>query len=73
MLVSFQRVVVPLLRLVTDRRFLNSPLGQLSNPVLARIADTLCLGRASDCLLQLASAGSITDADPRHKAGEVSC
>lgn len=68
--VSFQRVTVPLLRLVTDRRWLSSPLSALSNPVLARIADTLDFGRVRNCLDQLAAAGSI--ADPAHTPTEVS-
>lgn len=70
-LVSFQRVIVPLLHLVTSRRFLNNPLTELSNPVLARIADTLDPQAVATCLSQLAAAGSIADADPRHTVGEV--
>ena len=67
--VSFQRVTVPLLHLVTSRLWLNSPLTEFSNPVLARMADTLDLQAVAACLSQLSAAGSITDS--RHTQGEV--
>lgn len=43
--VSFQRCVVPLLRLVTAPQLLNSPLTGFVNPVLARVAAKLDLHR----------------------------
>ena len=64
--VSFQRVIVPLLRLVTQPRFSQSTLTQLRNPVLATLHSELPLDRVQQCIAALAATGSITD--PRGSA-----
>ena len=57
--VSFQRVIVPLLRLVTQPRFAHSTLTELRNPVLATIHSLLPLDRVQSCITALADTGSV--------------
>lgn len=59
--VSFQRVIVPLLRLVTQPRFAHSTLTELRNPVLAMLHSLLPLDRVQSCITALADAGSVGD------------
>lgn len=67
---SFQRSIVPLLRLVTAPEFLNCALDSLRNRVLACVADSLDLCRVADCLQQLVARGGIADA--AFRSSEVS-
>ncbi len=68
---SFQRNVVPLLRLITTPLFLNNPLTHLVNPVLARTADALDLRQVAKCLRQILVRGSVADDMFMARRGEV--
>ncbi len=63
---SFQRVIVPLLHMVSSPEVANSPLGQLVNPILATILDSLDFDALRKCLERLVNFGSI--ADPNYGA-----
>ena len=60
-LVSFQRVIIPLLRLVTMPRFSSSTLTQLVGPVLATLHSELPLGKVQQCIAQLAASRVIQE------------
>lgn len=57
--VSFQHVIVPLLRLVTQPHFAQSTLTELRNPVLATLHSLLPLDRVQSCVTALAAARSV--------------
>ena len=59
--VSFQRVIVPLLRLVTMPRFSNSPLTLLSGRVLATLNAELPLDKLQTCVRKLAEMGCVQE------------
>lgn len=62
--VSFQRVIVPLLRLVTLPALANTPLTRLYTPIVATLLDPtegLQLADLERCLRELAARGSIED------------
>lgn len=65
--VSFQRVVVPLLHLVTQPRFANSTLTELRNPVLATLHAQLPLDRVRHCI----SAMTVESVQAAHRGTEV--
>jgi hypothetical protein len=68
---SFQRNLVPLLRLITTPLFLNSPLTHMVNPVLARAAEALDLRRVAACLQQIRARRSVADDKYMARRGEV--
>ena len=57
--VSFQHVIVPLLRLVTQPHFAQSTLTELRNPVLATLNSQLPLDRVQRCITALVAARSV--------------
>lgn len=60
-MVSFQRVIVPLLRLVTMPLFSSSTLTQLVGPVLATLHGELPLAKVQACIDQLAANRAIQE------------
>ena len=67
---SFQRVIIPMLHLVTRKPSFNSVLDTLVNPILAKIAGSLNLESVHHCLGALITSRSI--ADPSYSSSRVS-